>query len=168
MVKKFIFLGCLAVFVVVGCKKNDTGCNLSDSSVVAPISEQEALHDSLTAHAIDATLAPAGFYYVINKPGDGPSVTGPCSAIAVYYRGGFLNGVAFDSTSAGNPAVFQLGRLVAGWIKGLPLIKKNGEITLYLPPALGYGYKDVKDNSGQVVIPANSNLVFEITLVDVQ
>jgi FKBP-type peptidyl-prolyl cis-trans isomerase len=168
MVKKFIFLGCLAIFVVVGCKKNDTGCNLTDSNVVAPVSEQEALHDSLTAHGINATLDPSGFYYTIDQPGDGPSVTGPCSAIAVYYRGGFLNGQAFDSTSAGNPAVFQLGRLVQGWIKGLPLIKKNGEITLYLPPALGYGYKDIYDNTGKVIIPANSNLVFEITLVDLQ
>jgi FKBP-type peptidyl-prolyl cis-trans isomerase len=136
--------------------------------VVAPVSEQKALHDSLTALGINATLAPSGFYYIIHQPGDGASVPAPCSTVAVYYRGGFLNGQVFDSTSADNPAVFQLGRLVPGWIKGLPLIKKNGEITLYLPPALGYGYKDVKDNSGQVVIPANSNLVFKITLLDLQ
>jgi FKBP-type peptidyl-prolyl cis-trans isomerase len=168
MVKKFFFLGCLSIIVFAACKKNDTGCNLTDSNVVAPVSEQKALHDSLTALGINATLAPSGFYYIIHQPGDGASVPAPCSTVAVYYRGGFLNGQVFDSTSADNPAVFQLGRLVPGWIKGLPLIKKNGEITLYLPPALGYGYKDVKDNSGQVVIPANSNLVFKITLLDLQ
>lgn len=168
MLKNFIFLGCLAILVAVGCKKNDTGCNLTVSNVVAPESEQEALHDSLTTHGINATLDPSGFYYSIDQPGDGPSVTDPCSMIAIYYWGGFFNGQGFDSTSTGNPAVFRLGRLVQGWVKGLPLIKKSGTITLYLPPALGYGYEDVYDNNGKVVIPANSNLVFKITLVDVQ
>jgi FKBP-type peptidyl-prolyl cis-trans isomerase len=129
MVKKFFLLSCLSIIVFAACKKNDTGCNLTDSNVMAPASEQEALHDSLTALGINATLAPSGFYYIIQQPGDGASVPAPCSTVAVYYRGGFLNGQAFDSTSAGNPAVFQLGRLVPGWIKGLPLIKKNGEIT---------------------------------------
>jgi FKBP-type peptidyl-prolyl cis-trans isomerase FkpA len=46
-----------------------------------------------------------------------------------------------------------------GWKLGLPLIKAGGKIKLYLPPSLGYG------NSVSGNIPANSILVFEITLV---
>ncbi|MEY3433469.1 MAG: hypothetical protein RL131_1405, partial [Bacteroidota bacterium] len=42
---------------------------------------------------------------------------------------------------------------------GLPLINAGGKIKLYLPPSLGYGSRAVGS------IPANSVLIFEITLV---
>ena len=35
---------------------------------------------------------------------------------------------------------------------------------LYIPPALAYGSKEIKDESGKVIIPANSILVFDISL----
>lgn len=41
-------------------------------------------------------------------------------------------------------------------------------MTLYIPPSLAYGSKDKKDSSGKVVIPGNSNLVFQVVLADVQ
>ncbi len=163
----FLFLF-IFVIAVAGCKKKDNSCGFPVSNVIAPASEQEALLDSLTARGIDATLAPSGFYYKINQPGDGASPTSLCSTLAVYYRGGFLNGVAFDSTADNKPAIFQLGQVIGGWKKGLPLIKKGGDITLYIPPSLGYGTKDVKDNNGNMVIPANSNLVFRVQLLEVQ
>lgn len=168
MTKKLFLFLFISLLVATGCKKKESPCGFADVNVVAPASEQEALHDSLTALGIDATLAPSGFYYKINQPGDGPSPTSLCSTLAVYYRGGFLNGMAFDSTVDNKPAIFQLGQVISGWKKGLPLIKKSGDITLYIPPSLGYGSKDVKDTNGNVLIPANSNLVFSVKLLDVQ
>ncbi|MEO8823846.1 MAG: FKBP-type peptidyl-prolyl cis-trans isomerase [Ginsengibacter sp.] len=160
----FIFL-----IVAIGCKKETNNkCGYPESNVVAPTSEQEALHDSLSTYGIDATLAPSGFYYKINELGDGPSATTLCSTLAVFYRGGFFNGKGFDSSASGRPAIFQLGQVIAGWKKGLPLIKKSGDITLYIPPSLGYGSKAVTDSAGKVVIPPNSNLVFRVVLADVQ
>lgn len=55
-----------------------------------------------------------------------------------------------------------------GWQKGLPYIKGGGKIKLYIPPSLGYGAKDVKDDMGNVIIPANSILVFSLELTDVK
>jgi FKBP-type peptidyl-prolyl cis-trans isomerase FkpA len=167
MTKNLLLLVIISFLAGIGCKKNKYSCGYPVLNVVAPIQEQEALQDSLDLLGINATLDPSGFYYTINDPGDGSSATNLCSTIAVFYRGGFLNGKGFDSTS-GSPLIFQLGQMIQGWQKGLPLIKKNGDITLYIPPSLGYGAKPVVDTADRVVIPANSNLVFRVVLADVQ
>ena len=166
---KRIFLP-LVVFLVIlaSCSKKVNSCGYSTSSIIAPVAEQEALHDSLTAHNIEATLDPSGFFYNIDQPGSGPSATSLCSTVSVFYRGGFLNGDGFDSTSTGTPAVFQLGQVIPGWQKALPLIAKGGDITLYIPPSLAYGSTAVRDTSGNVVIPPNTNLVFRVLVADVQ
>ena len=167
--KKFVlFSSMLGLLFLTGCLKNqDNKCSYNDVSIVAPQAEQDALLDSLTNHGIQAQLHPSGFYYTITDPGSGAIVSNLCTTIAITYKGGFFNGQSFDSSLV-QPVVFQLGQLIAGWQKGIPLIKKGGEITLYIPPSLGYGSVDKKDMDGNVVIPANSYLVFEVTLVDLQ
>jgi FKBP-type peptidyl-prolyl cis-trans isomerase FkpA len=87
-----------------------------------------------------------------------------CSQILISYKGTLKNGTVFDQQ---NNVIFVLGSLIEGWKKGIPLLKKGGSIKLYIPPSLGYGGTDVRDNnSGQVVIPANSMLIFDVTLTD--
>jgi FKBP-type peptidyl-prolyl cis-trans isomerase len=79
----------------------------------------------------------------------------------VAYKGQLTNGNVFDQQLK---YVFStLGSLIDGWRQGLPLIKKGGEIKLYIPPSLGYG----SDNSNPS-IPPNSILIFDVTLIDVQ
>ena len=58
---------------------------------------------------------------------------------------------------------FQLGNLIVGWQKGIPLIKPNGTIRLFIPPSLGYGVS----GSGTSV-PPNAYLIFDIQLTGVQ
>jgi len=172
--KKLFALSFLALLLgVAACKKNQTPANTScpyfQSSSVAPASEQLALQDSLTAHGIVATKDSSGFYYTINQPGTGNGDTSLCTTIAAFYRGGFFNGNGFDSSASGNPLIFQLYRVIPAWQKGIPLVGKGGNISLYIPPSLGYGSTDVKDPStGQVVIPANSYLVFQVAVADIQ
>ncbi|MEO8721754.1 MAG: FKBP-type peptidyl-prolyl cis-trans isomerase [Ginsengibacter sp.] len=171
--KKLVALSVFALLLIaVSCKKNaapvSNNCTYTPSTIVAPLAEQQALQDSLTAHGIQATKDSSGLFYIITKPGSGTSATSLCSTLAVYYRAGFFDGKKFDSTS-GNPAIFQLGRVIAGWQKAIPKIARGGEMTLYIPPSLGYGSKDVTNPStGAVVIPANSNLVFDVVIVDVR
>lgn len=168
--KKLWILPFIVLFFLGSCKKNTSpSCTYKASTVVASQAEQQALQDSLTAHGLSATLAPSGFYYTINNPGDGLSPTNLCSTVAVFYRGGFFNGKGFDSTATGAPAIFQLGQVIAGWQKALPLIAKGGDIMLYIPPSLAYGAKPViNKTTGDTVIVANSYLVFHVVLADVQ
>jgi FKBP-type peptidyl-prolyl cis-trans isomerase FkpA len=150
--------------IFTGCFKNDNGCSYSDNNVVAPAAEQAQLEDYLTTNGITAEKHPSGFYYEIINPGSGVKPV-LCSIITVGYTGTLTNGNVFDQQSSQS---FQLGSLIEGWRKGVPLMQKGGTIKLYLPPSFGYGAIDVKDTQGNVVVPANSILIFEIDLMEVQ
>jgi FKBP-type peptidyl-prolyl cis-trans isomerase FkpA len=107
-----------------------------------------------------ATLHSGGFYYEIVAAGTGTVTPELCSYVNVKYAGYLTNGTKFDENTTGT--TFKLGQLIVGWQRGLPLIRAGGSINLYLPPSLGYGSSTVGS------IPANSILVFNIQLLDVQ
>ncbi len=146
------------------CLKGDLDCTYKDNNIVAPSSEEQAVLNYLTANNITATKHPSNMYYEIITPGTGGSPN-VCSEVIVNYTGSLTTGIQFDS---GTNSPFSLGSLIEGWKEGVPLIQKGGRIKLYIPPSLGYGPNDVKDNMGTVIIPSNSVLVFDITLVDFQ
>lgn len=150
----------------VACKKSNSNCDYDACDIKAPASEITQLESYLTSAGITATKHCSGMYYTITNAGTGvtPSI---CSYVAVTYKGKLTNGTVFDQTTTG-PVAFTLATLIEGWKKGIPLVKNGGVITLYVPPSLGYGSGDQKDRNGNVVIPANSILVFDITIVDVQ
>ena len=83
------------------------------------------------------------------------------------YKGMLLNGQVFDSSSA--PVPLLLSNVIYGWRNALPMLKQGGKMTLYIPPSLGYGNKAQYDpyDPSKVVIPANSNLIFQVELVTV-
>lgn len=158
------FLLISVLFLNSSCLKKDTGCSYSLTNKVAPSAEEQAVLTYLTNNSITASKHSSGMYYQILSPGAG---IGPnlCSNILINYSGKLTNGTVFDSQ---NNAVFVLGSLIEGWKIGLPLLKKGGQIRLFIPPTLGYGPTDVKDQSGNIIIPGNSVLVFDITLTDLQ
>ena len=158
-----VILMCM-MFVTSGCLKKGYDCQYKDENKVAPAAEEQAILNYLTANSITASKHGSGMYYEILAPGSG-TVPGLCSTVLIKYSGKLTNGTVFDSS---NNAVFTLGSLIEGWKVGLPLIKPGGEIRLYIPPTLGYGSVDVKDNNGTIIIPANSILIFTITLTQVQ
>lgn len=165
--KKLLIFAVTSMLLITGCLKKDTTCDLEDSPIVAPASEQLALEDSLTAHGITATKHSSGLYYTIQEPGSGATVQNLCSVVSVFYKGSFMNGKGFDSSLTA-PVAFQLGRVITGWQKGIPLVSKGGEINLYIPPSLGYGSSDYKDQYGNVIIPGNSILIFNVKVNDIQ
>ena len=165
---KKIFSGLiLSIVLITGCVKSDTKCPFNDSITIAPAAEIDSLHNLLMDSGIIATQHSSGFFYKISTNGTGTGITNLCSNVTVTYKGIFFNGHIFDSTSTGNVATFQLGQVIAGWQKGLPLISKGGDITLFIPPSLAYGATSQTDSQGNVVIPANSYLRFDIHIVDI-
>jgi FKBP-type peptidyl-prolyl cis-trans isomerase FkpA len=161
------YLAGLLFLLIVGVsclkKSDNASCPYSNTNLNAPISEQDSVKAYLDSFNIDATLHPYGFYYKITNPGTGTDSVTLCSQILINYKGQLKNGTVFDQQ---NNVIFVLGSLIEGWKKGIPLVKKGGQIRLFIPPTLGYGNVDVTNNSGQVVIPAKSMLIFDVTLLD--
>jgi FKBP-type peptidyl-prolyl cis-trans isomerase FkpA len=162
----FLLLGSV-MLAFSGCKKSDNAaCPYSESATVAPAAEVTALQGYITSIGATPVQHSSGMFYTITTPGTGTVAPALCSTITVKYTGKLLSGFTFDSNAVGTQ--FQLGQLIVGWQKALPLLRKGGKITLYIPPSLGYGTREVRDNNGTLIIPSNSNLVFEVELVDVQ
>jgi FKBP-type peptidyl-prolyl cis-trans isomerase FkpA len=163
--KKISLVLVLFVTLLMACNK-DEGCPYTQSTTVASESEVAAVQQYLTTNNITGTTKhPSGFFYKINATGTG-TTPNMCSQIGILYKGQLTNGTVFDETTNGQMRVFTLGELIPGWKLGIPLIKPGGgKITLYLPPSLGYGTNDVKDQQGNVVIPGNSILIFDVEFV---
>lgn len=116
----------------------------------------------LTINNIDAIkLGSTGIYYKILAPGTGTVTPNRDSKIEVKYQGRFLNETVFDETK-NESKIFTLGTLISGWQLGIPLIKKGGKIRLIV--SSGYAYEEI----GRGPIPPNTNLDYDIELVDVK
>lgn len=164
IVSKNILLLLLLVSAA-GCLKEPEpqACTYDPCSLKAPDAEIQKVQEYLTSRNISATKHCSGLFYTVENAGTG-NIPEACSTVEARYKGMLTNGEVFDQ----NRAQFSLSQVIAGWTKGVPLIKNGGRIILYIPPALGYGSRDVRDpSSGALVIPANSILVFEIDLLAV-
>ena len=164
---KKIFLSIVLLGLLFSSCEKTSSCSYTESTTVATAAEVTAIESYLSSASItNATKHPSGFYYVITTAGTGATAS-LCSQVEVFYTGKLTNGTVFDKTTT-QSAIFTLGQLIPGWQKGLPLIKAGGSVKLIIPPSLGYGSVDVKDNFGKVIIPGNSLLVFDMQLVSVR
>ncbi|HEX6845709.1 MAG TPA: FKBP-type peptidyl-prolyl cis-trans isomerase [Chitinophagaceae bacterium] len=162
---KRIFIVLCAVVLLASClKNNDDVCNYDACAVSAPASEVTQLESYLASASIAATKHCSGMYYTIDAAGSGATPTF-CSTVSVKYKGQLTNGNVFDEATT--PVSFQLSGLIEAWKKGIPLVKAGGKVKLYCPPSLAYGSQEIRDGAGNVVIPANSILIFEVELVGV-
>ncbi len=74
----------------------------------------------------------------------------------------------FDASKPGQPVPMPLARVVPGFAEALTLMPKGSTYRVWLPPAHAYGSEPQRDDAGKVVIPADSVLVFDITMHEFQ
>lgn len=143
------------------------GIAAAQSSVTtAPASAAPAMTAGQTFLAANAkapgvVVLPSGLQYKIltSGPKTGPSPK-PGDIIKVHYEGKLLDGTVFDSSFARRQsAIMPLEGLVQAWLEALPMMKVGDEWVLYVPPALGYGDRDVGP------IPAGSVMTFRLQLL---
>jgi FKBP-type peptidyl-prolyl cis-trans isomerase FkpA len=147
--RKYFLLLCVLFIGISSCKKD------SFNAAKQAATDDALIQAYISSNGIVATKDPSGLYYEITNPGAGPSPTAS-STITVSYTGSLLNGEVFSPAST---LTSPLSALIKGWQIGIPHIASGGSILLLVPSALGYG-----NSSPSVYIPANSVLVFTITL----
>lgn len=131
--------------------------------------DEKTLTDYFKKKGIKATKTASGLYYTVSKQGTGP-LAQVGQVLSVNYTGKLLNGSTFDSntdTAFKHPEPFKVpigkGNVIKGWDEGFLLFNKGTKAVLYIPSTLAYGSQD---RSPQ--IPANSILVFEVELLDIE
>ncbi|MFN5821897.1 MAG: FKBP-type peptidyl-prolyl cis-trans isomerase, partial [Novosphingobium sp.] len=109
-----------------------------------------------------ATL-PKGVDVDVIKAGTGPSPT-VADVVQINYKGMLENGKVFDQ---GERAVFPVEGVIPGFTQALEKMQKGGKYKVEIPSELAYGPQEQRNpQTGTVEIPANSDLVFEIELLD--
>lgn len=104
----------------------------------------------------------SGLQYQVLKEGTGkqPKAT---DKVRCHYEGMLIDGTLFDSSiQRGEPAVFGLNQVIAGWTEGLQLMKEGGKYRFFIPYQLGYG-----ERGAGAAIPPYAALVFDVELIEV-
>ena len=80
------------------------------------------------------------------------------------YVGAVWDGTVFDSSyEQGKPVAFGLSQVISGWRYALADTHVGDTVEIVIPPQYGYGSQSVSDK-----LPANSTLVFVVTVHDAQ
>jgi len=104
----------------------------------------------------------SGLQYEVLKMGKGkkPSAT---DRVKVHYHGTLTDGTVFDSSvERGEPIVFGLNQVIAGWTEGVQLMPVGSKFKFFIPQELGYGERAAGS------IPPYSTLIFEVELLGIE
>ncbi|WP_057939058.1 FKBP-type peptidyl-prolyl cis-trans isomerase [Algoriphagus resistens] len=142
------------------------------------VEEDKLIQEFIKEKGLDAQKTESGLYYVIEEEGTGEPVTAG-TTMHVNYAGYLIDGTLFDTSieslaKENNafiegrpyeplPVTVGMGQVIPGWDEGLLLLKKGSKAKFIIPSPLGYG-----ENAMGAKIPANSILVFDVDVADVQ
>ena len=105
---------------------------------------------------------PSGLQYQVLKEGNGKKPTAK-DQVKCHYEGFLIDGTVFDSSvERGEPAVFGLQQVIAGWTEGLQLMQEGAKYRFFIPYRLAYG----EGGAGQL-IPPYAALIFDVELIEV-
>ncbi|CAI8280576.1 MAG: putative FKBP-type peptidyl-prolyl cis-trans isomerase FkpA [Owenweeksia sp. TMED14] len=149
MKRLFVLTLLSSIFIVSSCTKDVDYTQLDEDIILQYISDNN----------LNAEATGSGLYYEVysNGNGDVPNIN---SIVTVSYKGTLTDGSIFDQSGASG-ATFPLTNVIQGWQEGIPLFSEGGSGILLIPSALGYGNQAIGS------IPANSVLIFEVTLLNV-
>lgn len=107
-------------------------------------------------------VLPSGLQYTVLTEGTGaqPKAT---DQVKCHYEGRLIDGTVFDSSyQRGEPAVFLLNGVIAGWTEGVQLMKEGAKYRFFIPYNLAYGERGAGNS-----IPPYAALVFDVELIKV-
>ena len=124
-------------------------------SIFPPPNNDKFLSDNASEAGVRQTES--GLQYKVIKAGEGESPIATDTAL-VKYEGSLRDGTVFDQN---DQTPMPVSGVVPGFSEALQLMQKGGEYRIWIPSKLGYG-----DVSPGPDLPANSLLIFDVTLLD--
>ena len=105
---------------------------------------------------------PSGLQYQVLKEGNGKKPSAK-DQVKCHYEGFLIDGTVFDSSvQCGEPAVFGLQQVIAGWTEGLQLMQEGAKYRFFIPYRLAYG-----ESGAAGAIPPFAALIFDVELIEV-
>ena len=105
---------------------------------------------------------PSGLQYQVLREGNGKKPSAKDS-VKCHYEGFLIDGTVFDSSvQRGEPAVFGLQQVIAGWTEGLQLMQEGAKYRFFIPYRLAYG-----EGGAGSSIPPFAALIFDVELLQV-
>jgi FKBP-type peptidyl-prolyl cis-trans isomerase FkpA len=104
-----------------------------------------------------ANRTPSGLGYTVLREGTGAKPAATDTVLINYIGYLAATGAVFDQNMQ---TPMPVGQVIPGFAEGLQLVPKTGVVRLCIPAAMGYGAE------AQGPIPANSDLVFQVELLD--
>jgi len=121
---------------------------------------------SISSVSGDTTITTTGLRYVDGAAGVGDAVAW-CDPVTIHYTAYLLDGRKIDSSrDTDTPLRFRPGfsGVIEGVEQGVIGMRTSGTRRLIIPPHLAYG-AGTRERDGQVVIPPNSTLVFDVEVI---
>lgn len=121
---------------------------------------QAFLEANKQKEGVEAT--PSGLQYKVIQAGTG-AIPVDGQTVKTHYHGTLIDGKKFDSSyDRGQPAIFNVNQVIAGWTEALKLMSVGSTWELYIPYNLAYGDRAMGAN-----IPPYSTLIFTIELLEI-
>lgn len=108
------------------------------------------------------TTTESGLQYEVLEAADGTTPSAE-DQVRIHYRGTLVDGTEFDSSySRGEPAVFGVGGVIAGFSEGLQLMQVGSKYRFVIPSDIGYGAQGTGGDIGP-----DATLIFEVELLEI-
>jgi FKBP-type peptidyl-prolyl cis-trans isomerase FkpA len=154
----------VAAFVGVVASCNDNVAGLEPASDPAT----ETFAPSLGVNISQMTRTGEGVYYRDLSTGMGLEFTTSADSIDLSYAGFLKDGTLFESATNRRFKAFDLNSLIPGFRIGMLGMKEGGARKIVVPSELGYGGQSRRDpRTLEIIIPRQSTLIFDITLIRV-
>lgn len=135
--------------------------------------DDRMIQDLISSKGLSMTKDPSGIWYSISNAGSDTLPITETSTIQVSYTGRFMNGAVFE---IGTGTSFDLSpdtRMQHTWINGwrrvIPgKLRKGGKMRMIIPSRLGSGKSESRDEFGNIVLPGNAVLDFDVEILSVK
>ncbi|MCV6587827.1 MAG: FKBP-type peptidyl-prolyl cis-trans isomerase, partial [Marinobacterium sp.] len=137
MIFRSIMLGLIVSVGLAGCSDNTELELRHQASLAKALNDEnrqqgeQFLRENETRSGIQ--VLPGGVQYKVLSSGHG-ATPGALDSVTVDYEGSLIDGTIFDSTwQRGEPASFQVNKVIRGWTHALMRMKEGDDWMLYIP-----------------------------------